>query len=426
MTPTPPVPLVLTAPTADGLARAAAGAAARAEGSTTLPGLARELAAGADPRHPFRRVVLAAAAADLTAPGPPPAPVPASGRLAFLYSGQSSQRPRQGLQLAGASARVAGALADVTRLAGARLSPPLDQVLAEPGTPGPDGLRAIDRTGHTQPALLAMALGLTDLLAAVGVVPDLVCGHSFGELAAAACAGVWERADATTVAVERGRLIEDLPLQGTMIAVGIGEDEAAPLLAGTGVELSAVHTPTSVVLAGPTAVTRAVAAGLAARGVRTTELAVGGAYHSAAVEPVLGPLRAVLDRLPARPATVPLVGNADGAVVDAAAPAGPDHWLRHCRRTVRWSSVMATLVREGVTTHLEIGPDAVLGRLAAANLDPAGADGAVVAATGPEPDEVTALLTALVALDARGHAVDWSALLDELAAWPVPAHGGTR
>ncbi|ALE86644.1 acyltransferase domain-containing protein [Pseudonocardia sp. HH130629-09] len=422
MTPTPPVPLVLTAPTADGLARAAAGAAARAGGTTTLPGLARELAAGADPRHRFRRVVLAGSAADLTAPGPHPVPVPELGRLAFLYSGQSSQRPRQGLQLAAASPRVADALTAVARHAGSRLVPPLDEVVADPGAPGPDGLRAIDRTGHTQPALLALALGLTDLLAAVGVAPDLVCGHSFGEIAAAACAGVWDRAGATTVAVERGRLIEGLPREGTMIAVGIGEDEAAPLLAGTGVELSAVHAPTAVVLAGPTAATRAVAAGLAARGVPTTELAVGGAYHSAAVEPVLEPLRAVLDRLPARPAAVPLVGNADGAVVDAAAPAGPDHWLRHCRRTVRWSSVMATLVREGVTTHLEIGPGAVLGRLAAADLDPA----AVVAATGPEPDEVTALLTALVALDARGHAVDWAAVLDELAAWPVPGNGGTR
>ncbi|ANY10730.1 acyltransferase domain-containing protein [Pseudonocardia sp. HH130630-07] len=409
------MPLVLTAPTADGLARAAAGAAARAGGTTTLPGLARELAAGADPRHRFRRVVLAGSAADLTAPGPHPVPVPEPGRLAFLYSGQSSQRPRQGLQLASHCSLVAGAIADVARYAGRRLDPPLDTVLAEEGEHGPDGLRRIDVTTHTQPALLALALGLTDLLAAAGIFPDLVCGHSFGEVAAAACGGVWDRADATTVAVERGRLLGALPQGGAMTAVEAGEDEITPLLAGTGVELSAVHTPTSVVLAGPVAAVHAVTDILASRGVRTTRLAVGGAYHSAAVDPVLEPLRAMLARLPAGPLTVPLVGNADGAVVDTAATANPAHWVRHCRATVRWAEVMRTLITRGVTTYLEIGPGAALGRLATPNLPPVVRDQVVLAATGPEPDEVTALLTALAALDVRGHAVDWSALLDVLA-----------
>ncbi|MET0188786.1 MAG: acyltransferase domain-containing protein [Pseudonocardia sediminis] len=399
-------PIVLTAPSAAALGEAAGSLVHAGVAPEGLPRFGRDLAARADPTHPYRTVLLAEDPADLAAVAPVSGPVPAPEGLAFLFSGQSSQRPGMGVALGREFPEFGRVVDEVCAHVDARRPTPLGAILADPGEPGPDGLRAIDRTEHTQPALLAFALGLHGLLGTAGIAPDVVCGHSFGELAAAAATGVWTVPDACDVVVERGRLIAALPPGGTMTAIAASEADVAPALRGTGVEFSAVHAPDSVVIAGPVEQVRAIAAAYDARGVRTTELAVGNAYHSAAVEPVLEPLRTVLEKAPAGPSGVPLVGNTSGGVVEPGAPAAAEHWLRHVRHTVRWSDVMTTLRARGTGTYLEIGPSGVLSRLAVANLDPADADAVVPAVTG-DPDEVTTFLHALARLDARGHPVDW-------------------
>ncbi|MEZ4237184.1 MAG: acyltransferase domain-containing protein [Myxococcota bacterium] len=120
-----------------------------------------------------------------------------------------------GLALA-AHAEVAAVLDRCAAVLDPRLGRPLREVLA-------DG-EALQHTANAQPALLAVELAVASWLRALGVAPVAVAGHSLGEIAAAAHAGVWSVEDAAVLAFERGRLMEAHGRAGTMAAVAADAD----------------------------------------------------------------------------------------------------------------------------------------------------------------------------------------------------------
>ena len=144
----------------------------------------------------------------------------------------------------------------------------------------------LQSTEFAQPALFAVEVALAALCSHWGVVPDVVTGHSVGEITAAYVAGVLSLADAAKVVAGRGRLMAALPAGGVMVAVAASEAEVAPLLTD-GVSLAAVNGPNAVVISGADAAVTAVADRLAQRGRRVHRLAVSHAFHSALMEPML-------------------------------------------------------------------------------------------------------------------------------------------
>nr|WP_139131519.1 type I polyketide synthase [Micromonospora halophytica] len=286
------------------------------------------------------------------------------GRLGMLFSGQGSQWPGMGRALHERFPVFAAAW---------------DEIAARLDIDGD-----VDRTAVAQPALFAFEVALYRLLESWGVVPDVLIGHSVGEIAAAHVAGVLSLADACRLIGARAALMQALPAGGAMVAVQASEAEVAPRLSER-VQLAAVNGPRSVVLSGAEDAVLA-----AAHGFRSRRLRVSHAFHSALMEPMLDDLADVVDGLEFHPPAIPFAGNPP---VDE-----PAYWVRQVREPVRFADAVAA---SGVDTFLEIGPDRALSAVT---------EGAHPVMRRGEGD-AGLLLAALAAVHLRGVRVDWDAVL---------------
>jgi [acyl-carrier-protein] S-malonyltransferase len=280
--------------------------------------------------------------------------------IAFLFPGQGSQAPGMGLELAEHFTRAR----EVFEQADAALGFPLSKLCFE----GP--AEELQLTANTQPAILAVSVAAARVLEEKGVRPDYVAGHSLGEYSALVAAGSLDLADALLLVRKRGQYMQEaVPVgRGAMAALlgleASAVDEICREAAGDEVVSAAnLNSPAQIVIAGHhAAVERAVELAKARGAKRAMLLNVSAPFHCSLMKPAADRLAVDLDAVAISDPRVPLVNNADAAVVRTA-EAVRDGLKRQVTSPVRWTDSMLALRREGADVFVEAGPGKVLSGL---------------------------------------------------------------
>ncbi|KAI2959036.1 hypothetical protein CBS147322_1358 [Aspergillus niger] len=325
---------------------------------------------------PWRVAVTASSTAELVETLNGPASVPQRARLeagsapviAFAYTGQGAQWPRMGLELSGTHPIFAATMEEAARaLEDLRADFSLFEELKREAADS-----RVSQPQISQVVCTAVQLALTDLLASWGVQPQMVVGHSSGEIGAAYAVGAISVSEAIALAYHRGRLAAQVrirfpTLNGCMMAVGESADEVRKtikqLQLGEDITVACENSPRSTTASGDATAMDLLAKELEARQIFHRKLMVDVAYHSPHMQLIADEYTSAIQQV--APSTkrenVQYYSSLLGEKIEQPGALGASYWVDNLTHPVRFSTALGQLCAESrPDIIIEIGPHSAL------------------------------------------------------------------
>lgn len=224
------------------------------------------------------------------------------------------------------------------------------------------------KTANTQPAILTASVATYYILKDLGFTPDMVAGHSLGEYSALVAAGAISFKDAVVLVHKRGKFMQEaVPLgEGAMAAIlALSRDKVVEVCAEVSKELGVVEAvnfncPGQIVIAGQKNAVEIAAERMKDLGAkRAVMLPVSAPFHSCLMDPAAAKLKVELDKIQILEPNIPVIANVNGKLITDSNEIKIS-LVNQAAKPVLWEDCVATMIENGATKFVEVGPGKVL------------------------------------------------------------------
>ncbi|HMQ59807.1 MAG TPA: SDR family NAD(P)-dependent oxidoreductase [Flavilitoribacter sp.] len=303
---------------------------------------------------------------------------PKNDKLVFLFPGQGSQYPDMARETTLYLPQLREAFRLTNQIMATEMEGLFSSIVFPPAAWTDEELQRqknnLTATEHAQPAIGTVSAGLFKLFTDLGLKPDMVGGHSYGEFSALMAAGVIDRVDHISLSQIRGKVMkEGCEVDGTMAVVHASEAQVKPHITGEEVHIANINSAKQTVISGEREALLQVRNKLEAAKLRVSILPVAGPFHTPYFSAAQKPLSDAIDAIDFNRPKAVIYSNTTSAPYSGEPEDFKKLIKRHLLSPVLFMQQIERMYADGARIFLEVGPKSVLTGLVGQTLEGKGA-----------------------------------------------------